>query len=82
MELRSVKLDISILAILYVDHCKLMFETRKYKCDTSVLDLCNSSHNVLSVFYFLAYYSNEENKLRSAVSIVIQENGSLRVHCY
>ena len=64
-------LDICILTILYVDHCKIMFETRKYECDTPVFDLCNSRHNVLSLFYFLAYYSSEENKLRSAVYIFI-----------
>ena len=46
MELRDIKLDICILAILYVDGCKIMSETRKYECDTPVLDLCNSRHNL------------------------------------
>jgi len=46
VELRSIKLDISILATVHVDRCKIMSETRKYECDTPVLDLCSSRHNV------------------------------------
>lgn len=46
MELHSIKLDVCILTSLHVDRFKIMFETRKYDCDTPVLDLCNSRHNV------------------------------------